>query len=150
MHSFSFQSQFKTTKAKLFDWHKKTFALERLTPPWESIKVKERIYEGNNFIDGGRIRLQHELIPLIKLNWNLIHKNYSEGNHFTDYMIKGPFKYLNSVWIFEKLNNSCKVTFELNYEFKSFFLARIMGAVFNKASEKMFVAFEKRAHELYE
>ena len=64
--------------------------------------------------------------------------------------IKGPFKYLNSVWIFEKLNNSCKVTFELNYEFKSFFLARIMGAVFNKASEKMFVAFEKRAHELYE
>ena len=117
MHSFSFQSQFKTTKAKLFDWHKKTFALERLTPPWESIKVKERIYEGNNFIDGGRIRLQHELIPLIKLNWNLIHKNYSEGNHFTDYMIKGPFKYWEHQHIFEDSGDSCSLIDDIKFDF---------------------------------
>ena len=63
--------------------------------------------------------------------------------------IAGPFKHLNSIWSFKNSGKSCKVTFELNYEFKSFFLAKIMGSVFNKASEKMFSAFEKRANDLY-
>ena len=63
--------------------------------------------------------------------------------------IAGPFKQLNSIWSFKNSGKACKVTFELNYEFKSFFLAKIMGSVFNKASEKMFSAFEKRANDLY-
>ena len=63
--------------------------------------------------------------------------------------ISGPFKYLDSIWIFNKYGKSCEVTFELNYEFKSFFLEKIMGAIFQKASEKMFSAFENRAKELY-
>ena len=63
--------------------------------------------------------------------------------------ISGPFKYLDSIWIFKNTGKSCEVTFELNYEFKSFFLAKIMGAIFHKASEKMFSAFESRAEELY-
>mgnify|MGYP006241866867 CR=1 FL=1 len=63
--------------------------------------------------------------------------------------VTGPFKYLDSIWIFKKSGKSCQVTFTLNYEFKSFFLAKIMGAIFQKASEKMFSAFESRAKELY-
>ena len=63
--------------------------------------------------------------------------------------VAGPFKYLDSIWVFKKSENFCEVTFKLDYEFKSFFLAKIMGSIFQKASEKMFSAFESRAKELY-
>ncbi len=65
------------------------------------------------------------------------------------FAITGPFKHLDSNWIFKRVGKSCEVKFELNYEFKSFFLAKIMGSIFQKASEKMFSAFEKRAKDLY-
>ena len=63
--------------------------------------------------------------------------------------VAGPFKYLDSNWLFKKSGKSCNVIFQLNYEFKSFFLAKVMGTVFQKASEKMFSAFENRAKDLY-
>ena len=63
--------------------------------------------------------------------------------------IAGPFKYLDSNWLFKKSGKSCHVIFQLNYEFKSFFLAKVMGSIFQKASEKMFSAFENRAKDLY-
>ena len=63
--------------------------------------------------------------------------------------ISGPFKYLDSLWTFKKSGNSCEVTFKLNYEFKSFLLGKVMGTLFQKASEKMFEAFENRAKSLY-
>ena len=63
--------------------------------------------------------------------------------------IAGPFKYLDSLWTFKKSGNSCEVTFKLNYEFKSFLLGKVMGTLFQKASEKMFEALENRAKTLY-
>ena len=67
----------------------------------------------------------------------------------TSNAISGPFKYLDSFWFFEKTGNSCMVSFNLSYEFKSFILGKIMGTLFQKASEKMFEAFEDRAKSLY-
>lgn len=67
----------------------------------------------------------------------------------TSSAISGPFKYLDSSWVFDKNKDTCKVIFKLNYEFKSFLLGKIMGSLFQKASEKMFEAFEGRAKSLY-
>ena len=69
--------------------------------------------------------------------------------NITSKAVSGPFKYLDSLWTFKNSGKSCQVTFELNYEFKSFLLAKLMGALFHKASEKMFEAFENRAKSLY-
>tara|TARA_B100000674_G_scaffold72295_1_gene49922 strand:+ start:361 stop:801 length:441 start_codon:yes stop_codon:yes gene_type:complete len=66
--------------------------------------------------------------------------------------ISGPFKVLESNWIFNNLPNdkkSCEVEFLVKYEFKSFILGKIMGAIFKKATERMFTAFENRAKDLY-
>ena len=63
--------------------------------------------------------------------------------------IAGPFKYLDSLWTFKKSGRNCKVKFRLDYEFKSFLLGKIMGSLFQRASEKMFEAFEERAKSLY-
>ena len=92
---------------------------------------------------------------MLTIGYKVLDENYTSrvrGSYLKQIeskAISGPFKYLDSIWIFNEYGKSCKVTFELNYEFKSFFLAKIMGAIFQKASEKMFSAFERRAKELY-
>ena len=63
--------------------------------------------------------------------------------------IKGPFRILESKWDFIDLKDRCEIEFSIKYEFKSFFLGKIMGSLFKKASEKMFDAFEDRAIKLY-
>ena len=67
----------------------------------------------------------------------------------TSNAISGPFKYLDSSWFLQQSKNFCTVTFTLDYEFKSIILSKLMGSIFNKASEKMFEAFESRAKSLY-
>tara|TARA_E500000178_G_C16794936_1_gene649750 strand:- start:401 stop:835 length:435 start_codon:yes stop_codon:yes gene_type:complete len=65
--------------------------------------------------------------------------------------ISGPFKKLDSTWNFKGLHNSsCEVSFSIEYEFKSFFLDKLMGSLFKKATIKMLDAFESRANDLYD
>ncbi len=63
--------------------------------------------------------------------------------------ISGPFKFLESTWEFNKVDNNCEVEFTIRYEFKSFLLGTLMGSLFKKASQKMFQAFQDRAKTLY-
>jgi len=63
----------------------------------------------------------------------------------------GPFKYLNSHWIFEdEEDGGCTIDFFVDFEFRSALLQKVMGAVFNEAVQLMMSAFEKRAIELYD
>ena len=91
----------------------------------------------------------------LSIGYKALDENYTSRvkgiylKQITSNAISGPFKYLDSSWTFKKSGNSCQVTFKLNYEFKSFLLGKVMGTIFNKASEKMFEAFESRAKSLY-
>ena len=64
--------------------------------------------------------------------------------------ISGPFKTLDSTWLFKDFNKKgCEVNFNIEYEFKSFLLDKVMGSLFKKATIKMLDAFEQRAKILY-
>ena len=64
--------------------------------------------------------------------------------------ISGPFKSLDSSWYFKNIDKKkCKVDFMIEYQFKSFFLDKVMGSLFKKATIKMLDAFEQRARNLY-
>tara|TARA_B100000035_G_scaffold302837_1_gene300826 strand:- start:1359 stop:1793 length:435 start_codon:yes stop_codon:yes gene_type:complete len=64
--------------------------------------------------------------------------------------ISGPFKFLDSSWYFENIEKTkCKVDFSIEYQFKSFFLDKVMGSLFKKATIKMLDAFEQRAKSLH-
>ena len=64
--------------------------------------------------------------------------------------ISGPFKFLDSSWCFKNIDNKqCKVDFKVEYQFKSFFLDKVMGSLFKKATIKMLDAFEQRARNLH-
>ena len=69
--------------------------------------------------------------------------------------IEGPFKNLINHWQIKELpikNNQSQVEIEffIDFEFRSIILEKMMALVFEKATEKMIDAFEKRAHQLYD
>ena len=65
--------------------------------------------------------------------------------------ISGPFKSLDSSWYFKNIDKKqCRVDFMIEYQFKSFFLDKVMGSLFKKATIKMLDAFELRAKSLHD
>jgi hypothetical protein len=69
-------------------WHERPGAFERLTPPWESVRVVER---RGGIRTGDRITL--EIRPMIfPLRWELEHVDYQPGRMFCDQQVRGPFR----------------------------------------------------------
>ena len=63
---------------------------------------------------------------------------------------EGPFKYLNNHWIFRPLaDGGTEIDFFVDFEFRSRFLQRVIGLVFNEAVRIMVRAFEKRADAVH-
>ena len=72
--------------------------------------------------------------------------------------ISGPFKDLFSRWEItpiqcagseEQESESCEVKFYLSFKFNSFFLEKMIGAIFEKAAHKMINSFQDRAKILF-
>jgi coenzyme Q-binding protein COQ10 len=64
--------------------------------------------------------------------------------------IDGPFRYLENRWNFiPTTQGGCDVDFFISYEFKSFVLQMLAGAVFDQAFRRFSEAFEARARVIY-
>lgn len=66
-------------------------------------------------------------------------------------LVKGPFKHLQGYWRFDalKIDQACKISLDLDFEFSNKILAMAAGAVFNQIANSMVDAFCKRAVEVY-
>lgn len=65
-------------------------------------------------------------------------------------LVDGPFHHLDQSWKFTKEDAThTRVHFDIDFELDSFFLEQMLDLVFDSACEKMMVAFEKRAEQLY-
>lgn len=91
---FNFSKTYKHDIHKVWNWHKKFMALERLTPPWDKVTVTKREPVGNLFLKDGKITLQQEILPLIKVKWKISHNSsrFKEGVSFCDTLMSGPIK----------------------------------------------------------
>ncbi|QQA44948.1 type II toxin-antitoxin system RatA family toxin [Pelagovum pacificum] len=74
--------------------------------------------------------------------------------HPADYVIDteyidGPFRYMESRWRFEDDPGGCKVSFDVDFEFKNRLLQGAAGMFFNEAMQRIVRAFERRAGQLY-
>lgn len=62
----------------------------------------------------------------------------------------GPFKTFNGVWKFKPLSDfACKLTLDLEFEFKSRTLAKVATGMFSGVSNNLVDALCKRADEIY-
>lgn len=67
--------------------------------------------------------------------------------HVTD--IGGPFKHLETDWVFIERADGCEVDFNIDFAFSSKLLETVMGGVFSEAAHKMMQAFVTRAEAIY-
>ncbi len=77
-----------TSAASLFDWHEAPGAFERLTPPWEAVRVLRHV---GGIRDGAQVVVAVGPWP-VALRWHLEHRDYRPGESFTDVQVRGPFR----------------------------------------------------------
>lgn len=64
-------------------------------------------------------------------------------------LVSGPFNFLNNHWRFVPHDKGCEIHLDLDFEFKSKLLDKMLGGMFQRACEKMVAAFTTRAEALY-
>lgn len=64
-------------------------------------------------------------------------------------LVHGPFHHLNNHWRFTPHPQGCEIHLDLDFQFKSKLLDKMLGGIFGRACEKMVGAFTARAEALY-
>lgn len=85
---FRASSRIEHPAPRVFDWHLRAGALERLTPPWSGVTVESR--RGCPPKDGSRVVLRIPLGPF-RARWEAEHRDFVAGSRFRDVQVSGPF-----------------------------------------------------------
>jgi uncharacterized protein (TIGR01777 family) len=132
---FTKRSRFPVSAEELFAWHSAPGALERLTPPWESVIIskQEPLREGSTTIF-------YLKIGFIKIKWIAKHTNYIENRQFTDIQVRGPFSSWRHTHTFiPESANSSFLEDNIQYRLKLHPISRIIAGRFvTRKLEKMF------------
>lgn len=87
MPTSNFRSRLPVDPETAFSWHEAPGAFERLTPPWEEVRIVSR---DGGIRDGGRVELKLKKGPL-ELSWKLVHRDFVLNERFVDEQVEGPF-----------------------------------------------------------
>lgn len=127
---------------QVFAWHTRPGALERLTPPWEEIRVLRR--EGG-LEAGGRVVVDLKRGPA-RLRWEVEHTDFEQNRLFVDEQRKGPFQRWRHEHRFEPLGHDrCRVEDVVEWEPPLGSLGEVFSSgVVGRALERMLHFRERR------
>jgi coenzyme Q-binding protein COQ10 len=110
------------------------------------------------WVTGTRIRseTERELVADLLVGFRMIRESFTSrvtlerpSRVHVDY-VSGPLRYLHNDWRFEADGaGGCRLSFEVDFEFRNRLFEKLAGAVFGDAVRRMVGAFETRATELY-
>lgn len=86
MRIFTQVSEVPHPRAVVWNWHLRAGALQRLTPPWQRVRI--RSHQG--IADGARAEFELRQGPL-RLRWTAVHDRCVAGASFRDVQERGPF-----------------------------------------------------------
>ncbi|KTC78544.1 type II toxin-antitoxin system RatA family toxin [Legionella sp. PATHC035] len=64
-------------------------------------------------------------------------------------LVDGPFSHLEGFWRFDEVEEGCKVSFDLEFEFAGRMFSMLLGPVFEQVTDKMVDSFCERAKAIY-
>ena len=88
MPVFTVRTRIAASPARVFAWHERPGAFERLVPPWEPIRIVERT---GGLEVGARTVLEMRAGPF-PVRWVAEHTGYVDGREFCDEQRGGPFR----------------------------------------------------------
>lgn len=118
----------------------------------------ERYPEFLNWCSDARVleRSNSEVVASIEISFKGLHRSFTTRNHMDSgssvriELVDGPFRTLNGIWQFIELDaGSSKIELDLEFDFSSGFLARIVGPVFSQIANRQLDAFQRRAEQVY-
>ena len=128
VHTFLKSTAVSTTAEALFVWHEAPGAFERLTPPWERVRVLK--LQGG-IRDGATISLAVGRWPFA-LRWEIEHRDYTAGRSFTDVQIRGPFVSWTHLHRMIPDGTSCLLEDRIDYVLPFGWLGAAIGGPFIK------------------
>lgn len=112
---------------RVFAFHESPGALERLTPPWEKVRVVEG---GDSIRPGSRVVLRTKVGPF-PLTWVAEHTEYEPGRMFADTQRSGPFaSWYHRHWFLDDGAGGTVLRDEVEYEPPFGALGRWLGGGF--------------------
>src|ERR1700722_7335867 len=97
---------------KVFEWHTRPRAFQRLTPPWEKI----RVLKAGGIRDGDEAVFETQLGPFHPV-WVARFRDYIQGRQFVDEQLKGPFRrWIHTHKIIPEINSTSLMKDQVEYE----------------------------------
>ena len=97
------------------------------------------------------------LVADLSVSFNFFKESFSSkvtlcrlDKRITVEYINGPFKFLSNKWYFKDSTSGCNISFNVEFEFKSRMMQRLIGVVFQEAMRRIVKSFEQRADAIYE
>lgn len=118
----------------------------------------ERYPEFLNWCSDARIieRGEDEVVAAIEIRFKGLHRWFTTRNRMEPgravriELVDGPFRTLNGIWNFLELDDdSSKIELDLEFDFSSALLARLVGPVFSQIANRQLDAFQRRAEQVY-
>jgi ligand-binding SRPBCC domain-containing protein len=119
----------------VFGFHERPDALEKLTPPWEPVRIVERV--GQGLAAGVRVTLEMKLGP-IPLRWIAEHVAYDPPRMFKDVARSGPFRRWEHEHRVEPGDGGAWLVDHVEYALPLEPFSRIVGALVRRRLERMF------------
>lgn len=99
--------------SKVFAWHEREDALQKLIPPGDPVKLVDRT---GGIRDGARVVLEVGKFPF-RMKWVAVHDSYVEGRQFRDVQTSGPFhRWEHTHLIMPDGGNACILMDHVEYE----------------------------------
>lgn len=84
------------------------------------------------------------------MNKSFTTRNRLQANKMIEIrLVDGPFHHLEGFWRFDALDEGCKISFDLEFEFAGRMFSMLLGPVFEQVTDKMVDAFCERAEVIY-
>jgi hypothetical protein len=110
-HNFEHASDLPVSAEEAYAWHARPGAFERLTPPWEPVRMLER----TGGLGDGRVVLELPIGPF-RQRWVAQHREAIPGRQFVDVQTEGPFAHWVHTHRFTPLGpDRCRYTDQINY-----------------------------------
>lgn len=100
-----------TSAQELFEWHARPGAFERLSPPWESVRIEEKC---SSLEVGSRTSLKIAT-PCGWKRWIAEHVACEPGKSFEDVQIEGPFARWRHRHRFDPCGDGCELSDQIEY-----------------------------------
>ena len=81
---FVWRSRIEAPSEEVFDWHARSGAFQRLTPPWETVQI---IRNNGGMKDGDQLVMK--VSTPFPIQWVAEHRNYIHGKHSVIFKCRG-------------------------------------------------------------